>query len=439
MCVSLNLSKPQHIYLRELNTKFRAFVGGFGSGKTFVGCLDTLIFAGEHPRLAQGYFAPTYRDIRDTYWPTFEEAADLMGFRADIRKADKEIHLFRGRRYYGVVICRSMDDPSGIVGFKIARGQVDEIDILPIDKAEAAWRKIIARLRLVVPGVVNGIGVTTTPEGFKFVYERFKRNPGGDYSMVQASTYENELFLPPDYIQSLRDSYPQELIDAYLLGEFVNLTAGTVYRNYNREKCRSTEQITPKDVLHIGQDFNVGNMASVIYVERVNGWHAVEELTGINDTPHLIETLDEKFPGREIIIYPDASGKSRRTVDASRSDIQLLKGAGFTVRAKPSNPPVKDRILAMNTGYAKGKLWVNDAACPRYAESQEQQAYDRNGEPDKTAGFDHHNDAGGYCVVWNMPVRRPQLHTVPGEGLRVRRPSDYAPAEHTAEAEWKVV
>src|SRR5690606_33634699 len=101
---------------------------------------------------------------------------------------------------------------------------VDEIDILPIDKATAAWRKIIARLRLVIPGVVNGIGVTTTPEGFKFVYQTFKSASNPDYSMVQASTYENEAYLPPDYIQSLRDSYPQELIDAYLMGEFVNLT-----------------------------------------------------------------------------------------------------------------------------------------------------------------------------------------------------------------------
>jgi hypothetical protein len=163
----------------------------------------------------QGYFAPTYRDIRDTFWPTVEEAGELLGFRVVVRKADKEVHLYRGKHYYGVIICRSMDDPGGIVGFKIARAICDEIDVLPTDKALAAWRKIIARMRLVVPGVINGIGVTTTPEGFKFVYDTFKRAPKRDYSMVQASTYENAEFLPPDYIQSLRDTYPQELIDAY--------------------------------------------------------------------------------------------------------------------------------------------------------------------------------------------------------------------------------
>lgn len=58
-----------------------------------------------------------------------------------------------------------MDDPGGIVGFKIARARMDEIDILPKNMARAAWNKIIARMRLVLLGVVNSIGVTITPLG----------------------------------------------------------------------------------------------------------------------------------------------------------------------------------------------------------------------------------------------------------------------------------
>ena len=409
MSHDLTVSAPQGIFLSGLNTKFRSYVGGFGSGKTFVGCLDLTLFAGAHPQTIQGYFAPTYRDIRDTFWPTMDEAATLLGFNAKVKRADKEVELYRGRSYYGTIICRYMDDPGSIVGFKIARALVDEIDILPKEKAQDAWRKIIARMRLVLPGVVNGIGVTTTPEGFRFVYETFKRDRKPGYSMVQASTYENEQLLPPDYISSLREAYPQELIDAYLMGEFVNLTSGTVYRNYNRQECRSTEAIRPMEPLHIGQDFNVGEMASVINVQRGDIWHAVVELSNVMDTPALIETIKSKWPDRQIYIYPDASGGSRKTVNASESDLSLLRKAGFTVRAKDSNPPVKDRILSMNTAYAKGRLKVNDTACPRFAEAQEQQAYDKNGEPDKTTGHDHHNDAEGYFAFWNMPVLKPSF------------------------------
>lgn len=379
-----------------------------------------LMFAGENPQTVQGYFAPTYRDIRDTFWPTLIEAGESLGFNVVVRRADKECHLYRGKIYYGTIVCRSMDDPSAIVGFKIARALIDEIDILPKDKAETAWRKIIARMRLVLPGVVNGIGITTTPEGFRWVYSAFKSERRPNYSMVQASTYENAEFLPPDYIETLRADYPDELISAYLMGEFVNLTSGTVYRNYDRVRCRSAETIQPNEPLHIGQDFNVNNMASVINVHRPDGvnaakdqqgWHVVGELGGILDTPSLVRTLREKFEGHAIYIYPDASGKSRKTNDASTSDIAILRQAGLKVRAKDANPPIKDRVLALNTAYSKGKLWVNDKAAPDFAESQEQQAYDKNGVPDKTTGHDHKNDAQGYFAHWTMPVVKPVFLT----------------------------
>lgn len=420
MSHDLRLNAAQSIFLKGLDTKFRAFVSGFGGGKTFVGCLDLLLFASEHPGLVQGYFGPTYPNIRDVFYPTFTEAAELLGFRVVIREANKEVHIYRGRAFYGTVICRSMDRADSIIGFKIARALVDEIDTLKMDKAKSAWNKIIARLRLIVPGVVNGIGLTTTPEGFRFVYDTFKREPKRDYSMVQASTYENAWALPEDYIPSLLDTYPEELISAYLMGQFVNLTSGTVYRNYDRVRCRSTEVIKDNEPLHIGQDFNVSNMASVINVDRPNGigddkerpgWHVVGELTGIMDTPALIGTLKDKFEGHAIYIYPDASGGSRKTINASTSDLALLRDAGFKVRARDANPPVKDRILAMNTAYSKSRLWVNDKAAPRFAEAQEQQSYDKNGEPDKTTGHDHLNDGAGYFVHWTMPVAKPTFET----------------------------
>lgn len=412
MSHDLTVSAPQGVYL-SLEEKFRAYVGGFGSGKTFIGSIDLSLFAGRHPKAVQGFFAPTYRDIRDTFWPTMDEAATLLGFRAKVKRADKEVDLFRGRAYYGTIICRSMDDPGSIVGFKIARAQVDEIDILAKDKATDAWRKIIARLRLVIPGVVNGVGVTTTPEGFRFVYENWARRPARGYAMVQASTYENEEYLPPDYIQSLRDTYPDELINAYLMGEFVNLTSGAVYSFYDRQKCRSGEAIEapkgdrPGERLYIGQDFNVGAMASVVFVERGDDLHAVDELNGLRDTPHLIETLSSRYAGHKITIYPDASGDSRKSVNASTSDLALLKQAGHTVKARKANPRIRDRVLSMNTAFNKGRLFVNDAKCPGFAEALEQQAYDKNGEPDKSGGDDHPNDAAGYCVHQRMPVEKP--------------------------------
>ncbi len=107
--------------------------------------------------------------------------------------------------------------------------------------------------------------------------------------MIQASTTSNP-FLPEDYVQSLRDTYPGQLIDAYIDGEFVNLTSGSVYYAYDRRKNSSRETIQP-ETLYIGQDFNVGHMASTVYVQREYVWHAVAELVDMFDTPDVVRRL----------------------------------------------------------------------------------------------------------------------------------------------------
>jgi hypothetical protein len=37
-------------------------------------------------------------------------------------------------------------------------------------------------------------------------------------------------------------------------------------------------------------------------------------------------------------------------------------------------------------------------------ESLEKQAYDKNGEPDKTSGFDHVIDAATYMLAYRYPI-----------------------------------
>jgi hypothetical protein len=332
-----------------------------------------------------------------------------------INQGNKEVHFYSGRQYRGTTICRSMDSPGTIIGFKIGHALVDELDTLPIDKAQLAWRKIIARMRYNIDGLKNGIDVTTTPEGFRFTHKMFvqmvQENPelANNYGLIQASTRDNAKNLPPDYIGSLIQTYPKELVDAYIDGQFVNLTSGTVYRAYDRVRCNSNETIKEKEPLFCGVDFNVQKMASSIAVQRADGFHYVAELKDVFDTPDVIKIIKERWAdkGHRIIIYPDASGKSRKSVDASKSDIALLSQAGFTVRVNPSNPSVKDRILSANKAFEQGKIKVNAAACPTIARCLEQQAYDDNGEPDKSAGFDHQNDATTYLIAYEFPVIRP--------------------------------
>lgn len=412
---SPKLNKPQAQFL-ALPHKFRAFVAGFGSGKTWVGSAGLCQHAWEWPRVNSGYFAPTYAQIRDIFYPTIEEVAEQWGLTTDIHETNKEVHLFSGGQYRSTILCRSMEKPGDIVGFKIGHALIDELDVMKAHKAAIAWRKIIARMRYKAVGLKNGIDVTTTPEGFKFVHAQFvkalreKPELRTLYGLVQASTYDNAKNLPDDYISSLKATYPPQLIEAYIRGQFTNLSSGSVYPNFDRVLNHTAEQIKDGEALHIGLDFNVMNMTAAVSVIRDGLPLTLEELTKVRDTPAMAALIKERYQEKHqtITIYPDASGGNTSSKNASESDLSILRQAGFTVSVNPANPAVKDRVNAVNamTLSSDGeRRWkINTDTCPVLTESQEQQAYDSNGQPDKSTGHDHANDASGYFLVKRYPI-----------------------------------
>jgi hypothetical protein len=269
--------------------------------------------------------------------------------------------------------------------------------------------------------------VTTTPEGFKFVYQQFykqvRENPAltSLYGMVQASTHDNELNLPDDYIASLLASYPPQLISAYLDGKFVNLTSGSVYPDFCRVNNHTAETMRDKEPLHIGMDFNVMNMTAIINVIREGLPLTTDELAGVRDTPTMVRMLKDRYPERSITVYPDASGQNTSSKNASQSDLSILRDAGFTVRVDSANPAVKDRILSMNAMILNAdgsRRWkVNTDRCPKLTEALEQQAYDKHGEPDKDSGFDHPVDAQGYFINQRFPVLKRTITFAQTKGI----------------------
>lgn len=417
MQATLKLNKPQFEFISHPK-KFSAFVGGYRSGKTFVGCVRLCINALEHPGIPQGYFAPTYPQIADIFYDTIPGVAEAFGLFADIVASNKRVHLRDSKgRCLSTIVCKSMEHPHRIVGFNIAHALVDEIDCMPIKKADSAWKKIIARMSTVWPGRdENTIDVTTTPEGFNWVYRKFVKelaaNPAQRplYGIVHASTRQNAKNLPKDYIPSLRESYPANLVDAYIDGQFVNLVSGSVYPNFCRRLNHTDETIRPGEELHVGMDFNINRMAACVFVIRDGEPRQLDELTSLFDTPAMIAALLERFPGHKITVYPDASGKNRKSVNGSESDHSLLKQAGFTVRVNPANPMVRDRVLAVNAMFLNGegvrRLKVNTDKCPVTTQVLEQQAYNEHGEPSKD-GTEDPADAFGYFVVHRFPIIKP--------------------------------
>lgn len=414
------LSKPQYALVNS-KVRYPAFVAGFGSGKTQGLCSRALYLKRKYKTCNVAYYMPTFDLIRQTIYPRFEEMLTEYGIPYKLNKSLAEFDL----ENCGKIICRTMDNPARIIAYEVADSFVDELDTLKHEDARAVWRKIIARNRQKKPDKSdNTVAVGTTPEGFRFVHEIFKKKPIASSELIHASTYSNQVNLPDNYIEDLRGQYPAQLIDAYIMGLFTNLASGSVYPNYDRVKNHSSEVIKVGDWLHIGMDFNVTKMAAVFHVYRplhdAKGEivamlpHAVYELCNVYDTPDMIRIIRERFPKElfpRITIYPDSSGDSRKSVNASVTDIALLKGAGFEVLQEFANPRVKDRVLSVNAMLCNGKeerrYFINEFYCPLYADALEQQAYDENGEPDKKKGTDHPNDAAGYFIHKKHAVAKP--------------------------------
>lgn len=401
--VEITLTGPQDDFVHATE-QFPAMVAGFGAGKSHAAIWRTHRLKFAYPKQNVAYYLPTYDLVSRMAFPRFEETFELLRVRHKINKNDNVIEI----PDCGSIILRTMDNPARIVAYEVADSICDELDTLTTDKARDVWNKVIARNRQKKPdGTLNTVGVATTPEGFRFVYERWKKSPAPGYRLIRASTYSNAANLPDGYIDSLAASYPANLLAAYLDGEFVNLTAGSVYAEFDRGANGSSETIRASEPLHIGMDFNVGRMSAVVFVLRDGEPHAVDELTGLLDTPAMIAAIKSRYVGHAIYVYPDASGGSRKSNNASESDVALLRAAKFSVFAPSANPPVKDRILAMNQmihSEGKRRLRVNQDNCPAFVEGLEKQAYDKNGEPDKTSGFDHVNDAAGYFIHYKYPV-----------------------------------
>lgn len=392
--------------IEDETTKVLGLVSGYGGGKTFAVARKACMLIRKNPGCDGIVTEPNYPLLTQILIPELKTALEFFGIKHSFNKADSIFYCdVEGRETR--IICKSMESYERLVGVNAAWVILDEFDTAKPDLAYNAYIKLLGRIRA---GKVRQMVIVSTPEGYGAMYRIFITEAGDNKRLIRAKTTDNK-HLPDDYIETLRQTYTSQLIDAYLEGKFVNLTSGNVFNAYNRDRNRSKETIKDGEPLHIGCDFNVTKQCAVVHVMRDGKPHAVAELINMYDTPAMIEAIKEKFPKHNITIYPDASGGARKTVNAAISDIALIRQAGFAVRANSTNPAIKDRVTATNVMFEKGNYFVNPDMCREYAAALEQLSYDKNGMPDKTSGLDHVVDSGTYFIAYSFPVVKRTITT----------------------------
>ena len=412
-----DLHPGQLSFVDDHETEILGISAGYGAGKTRSLCAKAFVLAAANQGFIGAVMEPTGPLIRDIWQTDFDDFLDQYEIPHSFRASplpEYVLHLPGGDTK---ILCRSFESWQRIIGLNLAWVLADEIDTVHPSIANKAFPKILGRLR---SGNVRQFAAASTPEGFRWMWQTFGSEEAlsrPDRKLIKMKTTDNP-HLPPDFIERLKANYDPNLLNAYLNGEFVNLNTGQVYDRFDRSKHVGKIADDSSQPLRIGIDFNVGNMNAVIAIREKNRLLFIDEIAKAHDTDALAREIRRRHPDRKIYIYPDASGGSRST-NASQTDIQILEGYGMSNQSPKSNPPIRDRVAAVQALLENGKGEIRvqiDQRCKKLIECLELQSYDEKGNPDKSAGYDHMVDSCGY-LIWR---EFNPLHAGAGKGTGIR-------------------
>lgn len=387
-------------------------IGGFGAGKSMTDVMLCLFLYSCYVRSPEpitiGVLGVTIKLLKQTVIADLERAFDAAGI--PYRDNSQAGTLTVGQITF---VYLAMQDPDDIYAFNFHAAICDEIDEVPADRVKKIVTAIQERCRAMIPASLNGkmparepfIFFSTTAQGLGGTYmltEEFKKN-GVPYSVIRARTVDNP-YLAPGQLKLLRMLYTPEEARAFLDGEFVNLSCGRVYAEFNPSRdIYMPFPIKDTDTLFVGQDFNAGYNAAVILIQRAGIIHAV---TGHHwdYVGQGAKRLRELYPNNRIIVIPDANGK-----EIMSGFVEEFEEQNIEIFWNNVNPSVAERITAINKALRMGQLKIHqpnttNESMDRVIMCLQTRDFDDVGKPRKGKGpnaVDHWGDALEYGV-WHI-------------------------------------
>ncbi len=387
----------------KLQTFYKLLIGGYGSGKTHILAKRFIRNSYLNSGLPNQVISPTYSMARKTVVPAIQDQLNAAGVRYKYNKSDHEFYI---NNWNGVIWIGSGEDPNSLKGANLASAGIDE----PFIQKEEVFKQMIARVRH-PDAKYREIAMTGTPEELNWGYSLTK-NKRMDVGYVLANTSDNK-FLPQEYIDNLIATYSDEERKAYMEGKFVNLTAGRVCKPFDEELHviyrDDIDSLLQTVQVEGGIDFNVDYMTAEFYFDIGGHVHYFKEFRKSNtDTYEIAQMISSYFKDKtrmQIRIYPDATGKARKT-SSTRSDHQILQEYGFKVITEKSNPPVRDRVNAWNKKLRDRSITIQKGECPYLIEDNEIMVW-KNGDLDQKTDPKrvHAFDGGSYPIAYKYPIR----------------------------------
>jgi len=351
----------------------------------------------------------------------------LKGKLKDLRwiEASNEAELKLRLKNGSVIHLKGADNPDSLRGVGLDFIVLDEFqDITP-----ETWTSVLRPTLSDKGGKAMFLG---TPRGVgSWSHEMYTMATATENWSAWTYTTLDGGNVPSEEIEEARRDMDLKTFEQEYLATF-NTYSGMVYYNFSRDtNLRAYKNPNVTDV-YIGQDFNVGALASAIAIIENDTIFFVDEL--LLDSSSTEDTCDElkrRYPNSKIHIFPDPAGKQRRSSAGGRTDISILQNAGFDVKVRNNHTPVRDRVNAVNSKLknAKGDIGLYvDPKCKNIINSLEKMVYKPGTNViDKDGKLDHMADAVGYLIDYLYPVRteyapqEPQRWAFSGNTTTARR------------------
>tara|TARA_Y100000592_G_scaffold16052_1_gene23654 strand:- start:1310 stop:2524 length:1215 start_codon:yes stop_codon:yes gene_type:complete len=391
------LSKPQKEVITN-TSRFRVLITGRRFGKTYLAINELAKFA-RYSNKKVWYVAPSYRQAKSICWNELKDKLIKHKWVKSINNSDLTIVLRNNSR----ISLRGADNENSLRGIGLDFLVMDEF----ADIHKQAWYEVLRPTLSDTQGHALFCG---SPRGFgNWSYELYKLGETNkDWQSFKYTTLEGEQ-VSKEEIEQAKDDLDLRTFQQEYEATFVNYS-GMIYYNFNREKNIIETFRNNHLTYHIGLDFNVEPMCAVVSVIENDIIIVIDEIQIYSsNTNEMVDEIKTRY-NKKIIIYPDPSARQRKTSAGGMTDLAILKNAGFEVRCRNKAPLVRDRINAVNSKLknVKGQnsLFILNS-CKNVIKSIERQIYKEGTHiPDKDSGYDHMNDALGYLVEYNYPLRR---------------------------------
>jgi hypothetical protein len=392
------LTKPQKNVIQD-DSRFRVLITGRRFGKTFVAINEIAKFA-SIPNKKIWYVAPSYRQAKAICWGVLKEKMIYHKWVKSINHSDLTLTLKNNSQ----ITLRGSDNESSLRGVGLNFLILDEFQ----DINKTAWYEVLRPTLSDTEGHALFCG---TPRGFgNWSYDLYKMGENNkDWKSFQYTTLEGEQ-VSEDEIEQAKQDLDLRTFQQEYEATFVNYS-GMIYYNFSRDKNIIEKYNKNTGVLHIGLDFNVDPMSAVVCIIENDRIFVVDEVQIYSsNTNEMCDEIKTRYKNKQIVVYPDPSARQRKTSAGGLTDLAILKNNGFDVRCRSTAPLVRDRINAVNSKLknvnGKNSLFIVKF-CKNAIKSIERQIYKEGTHiPDKDSGYDHMNDALGYLVEYNFPLRR---------------------------------